>query len=615
MNINPSDHQGRDHQNEETPAELLVDCLDLIERATDHLTPDHIEDRLRQILDPTTRPGPHRAAPDVPSHEQARFETTGALDGKTRAGSDSGVWWDRSVRSTFDPREACEGGTAAQPTDTEATNEASPARDLAVPCVEEAENASTAQQVWSGLRRRLIALESQLSTACESLDQAADPALTRPGFWRALTPRERDAFTALAKPVVFDCGQRLWRENDQAGHILMLKQGWVRASTVHRGQARLLAIRGPGDIVGERTALLLRRRSATVVALDTVHALSVSTRRFGEFLVRHPRVLNVVEAELQQRLAEDPRMVTHPAPPPSPGEQAPIPAFGATGQMSSIVFADIVRFSHENHANQLQWRADMNQTLRSAMDHAQLPWDACYREDRGDGALIIVPPQFPPGTVIDDLAAHLREALRRHNLMTPAESPRLRMRVAMHVGPVILDEDGAAGAAIIHAARLMELAELRSQMARADTDLGFITSSFVFDNVVASRSEGGVGPNDFAVARSRFKEADVTGWIHLAERPTPPILTSSRRRPRRRPTPEPYHLSVSEAELIELITRGLTDRQIALHLVVSEQDLKDRLRRIRGKLATSGSPPDAPDAPLSASALTAAYLDGRLAST
>lgn len=111
----------------------------------------------------------------------------------------------------------------------------------------------------------------------------------------------------------------------------------------------------------------------------------------------------------------------------------------------------------------------------------------------------------------------------------------------------------------------------------------------------------------------------MTGWIHLASESLPPtgpqraptVLGS---RPERRPTTEPYDLSLSEAELIELVTRGLNDKEIAQHLVVSEHVIRKRLRRLRSKLATTSPHPPDPTTPMTTNELALAHLEERLAS-
>ena len=51
--------------------------------------------------------------------------------------------------------------------------------------------------------------------------------------------------------------------------------------------------------------------------------------------------------------------------------------------------------------------------LTDAFNDSGIRWRACHREDRGDGALIIVPPNIPTSAVVD-AAALLAAALGRH---------------------------------------------------------------------------------------------------------------------------------------------------------------------------------------------------------
>ena len=56
------------------------------------------------------------------------------------------------------------------------------------------------------------------------------------------------------------------------------------------GYEALLALRGPGDIVGESAALTGRPRSATVTALEPVRTVAVVREHFTDFLARSPAV-------------------------------------------------------------------------------------------------------------------------------------------------------------------------------------------------------------------------------------------------------------------------------------------------------------------------------------
>ncbi|MGH3193749.1 MAG: Crp/Fnr family transcriptional regulator [Streptosporangiaceae bacterium] len=67
----------------------------------------------------------------------------------------------------------------------------------------------------------------------------------------------------------------------------------------------MLAVRGQGDIIGERAALTTQVRSATVTALDEVSAMVVPAERFVEFLLGHPRAAEVLERQVVERREED----------------------------------------------------------------------------------------------------------------------------------------------------------------------------------------------------------------------------------------------------------------------------------------------------------------------
>jgi CRP-like cAMP-binding protein len=59
-------------------------------------------------------------------------------------------------------------------------------------------------------------------------------------------------------------------------------------TVTHDGQEMLEALRGAGDVVGEIAGQVTGYRTATIEAIDTVHALLIGAEQFGEFLDTHP---------------------------------------------------------------------------------------------------------------------------------------------------------------------------------------------------------------------------------------------------------------------------------------------------------------------------------------
>ncbi len=415
-------------------------------------------------------------------------------------------------------------------------------------------------------------------------DRPPDP---RGGFWQALTAEEQRALREVAREQTFAPGQALCLEGDRAAHVIVIMAGWVKVFVVRDGHERILALRGGGDLVGERAAFEVRSRSASLVALDSVPALLVSTADFVAFVGVHPRVLDVIEEQVYARLTEEPGRSladeTADAEPriaalllyllPEHGEPGPVtlpiserlladwagtspvvvhaaltrwrdkgavragadaitvldqawlarirddarhpalPPVAAphwTGQNCTILMVDIAGFGDpvRSDADRRSVRASMYRMLRECFEQAGLQWAACHREDRGDGALFIVPPSTPTAQVAERLTGRLAEILRPYN-HAASQALRLQLRAAVDVGPVITDADGVTGDAIVRAARLLDAPAFKKQMSRAGADLGVITSEFVYDSVLRH------DPAGYRRIRVQVKEADLPAWIRV----------------------------------------------------------------------------------------------------
>jgi CRP-like cAMP-binding protein len=66
----------------------------------------------------------------------------------------------------------------------------------------------------------------------------------------------------------------------------------------------VLAIRGPGDVLGEMAAIDGEPRSATAIALEQVEALALSTNAFNDLMNRQPRVSRILLQILAGRLRD-----------------------------------------------------------------------------------------------------------------------------------------------------------------------------------------------------------------------------------------------------------------------------------------------------------------------
>ena len=130
---------------------------------------------------------------------------------------------------------------------------------------------------------------------------------TARSFWNSLADPERDALAAAGVEEIFRPGAVLCRAGEDTSQVMIVDSGWVKVSIREDPGApeKILAVRGQGDVVGERAALTTGVRSATVTALDEVSAMVVPAERFAEFLRGHPRAVEVLERQVTERREED----------------------------------------------------------------------------------------------------------------------------------------------------------------------------------------------------------------------------------------------------------------------------------------------------------------------
>lgn len=81
------------------------------------------------------------------------------------------------------------------------------------------------------------------------------------------------ALRAEGRRVQFRRGQALFTEGDLAERVFIIERGWVMISSIApSGREIVLGIRGPGDVIGDLSALDGAPRSASALAVGEVEA-------------------------------------------------------------------------------------------------------------------------------------------------------------------------------------------------------------------------------------------------------------------------------------------------------------------------------------------------------
>jgi class 3 adenylate cyclase len=352
-------------------------------------------------------------------------------------------------------------------------------------------------------------------------------------FLDFLTLAERQALISVAYEQKFVRGARIMAEGEPADHVIVILQGWTRITVHVNGVERIIADRGPGQLVGERGALQVNVRSANVIALEPVRMLAMRTEDFASFIEAHPRVLTFIEGQIYDRLTREPaRGAPTGLPvgfPPQPAGFRVVPdrhppaveeprRRPLAGENCTVLRTDVVGFGalERDDEDRRIIRVSSQEMMRTSLGRL---WGECISEDRGDGLLIVVPPHITTAQVIAPLHRELPSELRRHN-RTYSESARIKLRVAVNVGPVTSDVVGMSGEAIIRTARLIDAPAFKDAMKTSGSTLGIIASEFVYETAIR-HAAGSIDINGYTLVEVNVKELSIPAWMQLID-PSPP---------------------------------------------------------------------------------------------
>ncbi|QQQ77795.1 substrate-binding domain-containing protein [Saccharothrix sp. 6-C] len=178
----------------------------------------------------------------------------------------------------------------------------------------------------------------------------------------------------------------------------------------------------------------------------------------------------------------------------------------------TVVVVDVVAFSRRSPAPQAEIRRGLYAALEAAFEGSGLDWSAIDHEDRGDGVLVLVPPDVPKSRVVGGLPHALLGELRRYNA-TRTEDARIRLRMAITAGEVRHDEHGVLGGEVTLAFRLLDSRPLREAVERSAALFALIVSDRFYDDVVGPNPA--MDPESFRRVGVEVKEVRGHAWLHV----------------------------------------------------------------------------------------------------
>ncbi|MEV7554356.1 hypothetical protein AB0N89_32475 [Amycolatopsis sp. NPDC089917] len=193
----------------------------------------------------------------------------------------------------------------------------------------------------------------------------------------------------------------------------------------------------------------------------------------------------------------------------------------------TIVVVDVVGFTapDRNSLDRLAVRQGMYEVLKTAFAESGLDFDSCAREDRGDGALVLLPPGTMKSLVADRLPDRMVVALRRYN-HTRTPQARMLLRVSVNSGEVLNDGNGWVGEAVDTAFRILDAQPVKDAFAESGRMIAFISSERFFTDVI--EKDPGLLPESYRALPASVKTFTGMAYLRLhgevaTPAPQPPV--------------------------------------------------------------------------------------------
>lgn len=130
-----------------------------------------------------------------------------------------------------------------------------------------------------------------------------DSIIARIPLFERMSPEEREELRGMMSQTTLCRGEVLFNEGDSGDRLYILLTGKVKLGhTSVDGRENLLAVLGPGEIVGELTLFDPGPRSATATAVATTELLALEHNQLMGFIDSHPTLAKDMLRALAVRL-------------------------------------------------------------------------------------------------------------------------------------------------------------------------------------------------------------------------------------------------------------------------------------------------------------------------
>ncbi|MFJ3231604.1 hypothetical protein [Streptomyces sp. NPDC086787] len=173
---------------------------------------------------------------------------------------------------------------------------------------------------------------------------------------------------------------------------------------------------------------------------------------------------------------------------------------------------DVQSYGSKNDRAQSETQHDLPRLLDEAARKCGLDRTSWHIQSKGDEQLAVTPMNGDEPRLVDDYVRHLVAGLGHYNAQR-VPTARMRLRAALHHGPVALADNGFAGTAVVVTARLLNSGPLYGALdAHPEADLALILSDDMYRSTVAGGHTTLV-PSDFSRVAVSVKEYESAAYI------------------------------------------------------------------------------------------------------
>jgi effector-associated domain 2 (EAD2)-containing protein len=202
--------------------------------------------------------------------------------------------------------------------------------------------------------------------------------------------------------------------------------------------------------------------------------------------------------------------------------------------------------------------------LKGTFAETGIPWDVCFVENTGDGAMILLPPDIAKADLVAQLPERMHAELRRYNAVH-SEAARIQLRVALNAGEVQQASHGSVSKAVSFTFRVLEAQEAKIAQKATGAELALLASDTFYQDVVFQ--DPAAAPADYRRIPVSTKETNTVAWLRLLGAPVTAAAVSVTPRslvPVDQPLPFP---ALVEALLAVSCVRNAETRRLLLEMM------------------------------------------------